>query len=132
VHRLIVPFLSRLLLALPTPPCSLRAYTQAQNDEASFTRLENAKDRLAEAMRATVLAARAINTEDIVRNQLAPSDDTDDEMEEGQEEPYSTPTARPVASSLLIGARPSAPASDLPSPMGSLSSFYSLLPPWFR
>lgn len=99
-----------------------KAAFQAQNDDASFARLESAKDGLAEAMRATVLAARAINTEDIVRNQLAPADAFDDGADEAEEEeaeePYLAPApVRPAAaaasSPLLIGARQSAPPGAL-------------------
>jgi hypothetical protein len=91
-------------------------------------------------MRATVLAARAINTEDIVRNQLAPADAFDDVADEAEEEeaeePYLAPApVRPAAaaasSPLLIGARQSAPPGALAhrlAPPASNGATGALLP----
>lgn len=73
------------------------------HDDSSLLRLENAKDRLAEAMRAMVLAANAINTEEIVRNQLDNKSFPDEENRDEEPVPVNTPSP-------LIGTRrPTAP-----------------------
>lgn len=100
------------LASITHPPLKRASIRRKQNcdDDTSFLRLENTKDRLAEAMRATVLAARAINTEDIVRNQLAAAAQSVGELEEQQEAAFSSSSSRFV-SSPWIGTRTAQPPS---------------------